>query len=314
MLSGDKFAAVVLETMNDGVYAVDRDRRITYWSPGAERLTGHLAADVVGRRCRDGILNHVDANGRLLCFTACPLAATIEDGERREVHAYLHHKGGHRVPVAIRAAPLRDEAGDRILGAVEVFNDDTSCSRLGEQLSQAEKDAFTDPLTGLPNRRLVTQRLASAHESFRRAGVPVAVLFVDVDHFKHVNDRFGHAAGDEILRMVGGTLGACTRGADLVGRWGGEEFLVVVTAAEPSLVGMMADRLRTMVAKSWIEVDGRRVRVTVSVGAAVASTGEAVDELVDRADRAMLEAKEQGRNRFVLATPWPDGALLADTP
>src|SRR5512142_1670458 len=113
----------IIDNLYDGVYFVDRDRVITYWNKGAERITGYKAAQVIGRACRDNVLNHVTADGTELCDAECPLAACMWDGKVREADVFLHHADGHRVPVLGRAAPLRDEAGN-ITGAVETFSSD----------------------------------------------------------------------------------------------------------------------------------------------------------------------------------------------
>ncbi len=109
----------IIDNLYDGVYFVDRDRMITYWNKGAERISGYSAGQVIGRRCRDNLLNHVTANGVELCHDHCPLAAVMEDGRPREAEVYLHHADGHRVPVMVRATALRDEGGN-IVGAVEI--------------------------------------------------------------------------------------------------------------------------------------------------------------------------------------------------
>src|SRR5512138_2173073 len=115
----------VIDNLYDGVYFVDRDRRITYWNKGAERITGYTAEHSIGRRCRDNLLNHVTANGIPLCQEHCPLAAVMEDGQEREAEVFLHHADGYRVPVLVRGAPLRDESGN-IIGAVESFSNNAS--------------------------------------------------------------------------------------------------------------------------------------------------------------------------------------------
>lgn len=100
-----------MDNLYDGVYFVDTERQITYWNKGAERIAGHPAAHMVGKRCYDNILNHVDENGNYLCFSGCPLAATIEDGKPREAEVYLKHADGHRVPILVRVSPIKNEAG-----------------------------------------------------------------------------------------------------------------------------------------------------------------------------------------------------------
>lgn len=225
----------------------------------------------------------------------------MEDGADREAHVFLHHKDGHRRPVIVRAAALRD-ASDTIVGAVEVFNDDSSCSRLSQQLTSAEREAMTDPLTGMSNRRMLTESLGRMPVDLR-SDTTCAVLYVDIDHFKRVNDKHGHAVGDEVLRVVAATLQACTRPSDVVGRWGGEEFLVLIAPTDRAGVEHLAERLRAQVRRSWVEVDGARLSVSVSVGVAMAAVDEDVTRLVERADHAMLAAKRAGRNRVEVAEP-----------
>src|SRR5512146_1588532 len=94
----------IIDNLYDGIYFVDRDRVITYWNKGAERITGYSSTQTIGRSCRDNLLNHVTASGIQLCQNHCPLAAVMEDGKEREVEVFLHHANGHRLPVAIRAA------------------------------------------------------------------------------------------------------------------------------------------------------------------------------------------------------------------
>jgi diguanylate cyclase (GGDEF)-like protein/PAS domain S-box-containing protein len=293
-------AEALLATMSEAVYVVDRQRRVTYWNPAAEQLTGYQADQVVGRRCRDGILNHVDDKGMSLCKSLCPLLATIGDGKPHDMLAFLHHHDGHRVPVAARAAALLDPDGN-ITGAVEVFHDDTRNKMLTDRLNDAQRQALTDALTGIANRRMLTQVLRQRRDDQLRYDYPYAVLFADIDHFKRVNDTYNHDVGDRVLQLVSATLRDCTRSGDAVGRWGGEEFLVVATADEADYALNLAERARHLVASTWAQNGADRVGVTLSIGVALAGPGEATDDLVRRADMAMLAAKTNGRNRTVLA-------------
>jgi PAS domain S-box-containing protein len=116
----------VVDNLSDGIYFVDRRLRILYWNKGAEQITGFSAAEVVGHRCGLSLLNHCDEAGVDVCGKRCPLMATMRDGEQREAHVFLRHKDGHRRPVCVRAAALRDDGG-KIVGAVETF---TTTARL----------------------------------------------------------------------------------------------------------------------------------------------------------------------------------------
>ena len=300
MTSPDALSQALLEAMSEAVYVVDTDRTITYWSPAAERLTGFGAGEVIGRHCRDGILNHVDEAGQVMCQASCPLLGTISDGQPRRISLFLHHRDGHRVPVAISAAALRDPDG-QVSGAVEVFHDDTDVRRIVDELDAARAAALTDPLTGLGNRRMASQALHRSLSEYRRSGRLFAVLFADIDRFKNVNDSYGHGVGDQLLQLVAATLRDCLRPTDTVARWGGEEFLIIapITGHDEALV--LADRLRNMVASGWIDSESSQVSVTLSIGVAVIHPAEPAAAIIGRADAAMLAAKADGRNRTTLA-------------
>jgi diguanylate cyclase len=178
--------------------------------------------------------------------------------------------------------------------------------QLTHELSQAriaaERLARVDELTGLSNRRafreLAEQNLAQA----RRYAQPTAVVMLDVDHFKQINDRFGHAAGDLALKAVAETICRCLRQSDVAGRWGGEEFSVLLpqTAAADAL--SLAERLREAVTSSPVVFEGQRIDLTASFGVAAARRdAPALDELVRQADEALYEAKQSGRNRVALS-------------
>ena len=219
----------IVENLADGVYLVDRGRTITYWNRGAERISGYDSGQLVGHRCYDNILGHLDSRGNSLCLSACPLAQTMDDGEPREVALWLTHADGHRKPVRVRTAPVRDASG-QIIGAVEVFSDDSAVLRVKEDADRARRDALTDDLTGLPNRRLFDAALAGRLENLVRYGWQFGFLIADIDHFKTVNDTLGHVFGDAVLTGVAATLRGAVRAGDVLARWGGDEFAVLVEA------------------------------------------------------------------------------------
>jgi PAS domain S-box-containing protein len=204
----------ILERVDEGVYFVDPARRITYWNPAAERITGYTAAEVEGRSCADDVLRHVSETGKPLCLTACPLSAVMRDGRLRQANVYLHHKSGHRVPVVVKGQPIIDAEG-RVVGSVELFHQRTSAHVVVDDPFEVGLDA----VTGLVGRRSGQRRLVAAAAS-AGADDALGVLFVDVDRFKAVNDEHGHAMGDRVLRMVGQTLAHGLRPTDLPVRWG----------------------------------------------------------------------------------------------
>jgi diguanylate cyclase (GGDEF)-like protein/PAS domain S-box-containing protein len=299
----DAFERAVIEHLYDGVYYVDRGRRIRYWNTGAERLTGHAAANVVGNFCYQNLLNHVDAAGRHLCRNGCPLTATMGDGVPREADVFLRHREGHRVAVRVRTSPVQDREGT-VIGAVEIFNDSTELSTARREVSELRDLAMHDALTELPNRRHFDMSMASRIAELAGYGRRFGLLIADIDRFKLVNDRYGHAAGDVALRTVARTLLESSRAGDDIARFGGEEFALTVSdVGEPELRSI-AERFRVLVAQSRVQTGTESLRVTISVGGTLAAVGDSAETIFERADAALYRAKEGGRNRVdVLRDP-----------
>jgi len=291
-----EWRSMVLDQVYDGVYTTDPARRITYWNQAAERITGYTRDEVVGTRCSDNLLRHIDEQGRSLCQQFCPMSATMADGGPREARVFLHHKEGHRVPVWVRTAPLRNRAG-QIVGGVEVFTADNLRLSLEEKVERLRKAAMLDTLTELPNRRFLEERLEDALQEMGFAGWPLTIMLIDVDLFKGINDQHGHLVGDSVLRTVARTLQNGLREPDTVGRWGGDEFLTIAQSLSIADLPTVAARLCALVAGSTMTLDGLPTGVTVSIGATMAREGETATELLARADALLYEAKAAGRNQ-----------------
>jgi len=290
-----EFYLHLLDSLTDGVYFVDQQRQISYWNKAAERLSGYSAAEVIGRCCADNLLRHVDDNGRELCLQGCPLAATINDGQLREAAVYMHHKFGHRVPVFVRAAPMRDNNG-RIIGAVEIFSHNGKNLDFLAQMQSLRQEVVTDPLTGVGNRRCAEITLQRLDQMMAESKVTFGILFVDIDHFKRVNDKWGHHVGDNVLTMVARTIAAQLRPLDLVCRWGGEEFVVLIPNITAAELLHIAQRLRMLVKQSWFDLDDTKIQVTVSIGGALSADNEPAHNVLDRADQQLYRSKQSGRD------------------
>lgn len=173
----------VLDNLLDGVYFADRERRITYWNAAAERLTGYSAAEVIGRRCADNLLMHVDDGGCILCEGDCPLSRTIADGRTHRADVFLHHKGGHRVPVEVRVCPIQGPNGE-VVGAVEIFNDNSRQRAMRERAAELAKWAFLDPASQVANRRYLENQLSQQLAQHSKCGIPFGVVLADLDRFE----------------------------------------------------------------------------------------------------------------------------------
>lgn len=287
----------ILENLYDGLYIVDKERKITFWNKAAEKMTGFQKTEIVGSYCWNNLLAHVDGNGSSLCTHLCPLAKTIKDGIMREAEIFLRHKSGHRIPVFVRVSPLRDINGN-ITGAIEVFNDNSPKIDLVNQIEQLQALSLLDTLTGLANRRYAEIHLqGKVKELSDYRCTFFGVLFIDIDNFKKVNDLYGHDVGDEVLRMVSKTLNRGINGSGLVCRWGGEEFIAVIPAGDLYIIQSVANRLRALVEQSCLANSQDKISVTISVGATLAVPGDTMESVVKRADKLMLQSKKLGKNR-----------------
>jgi diguanylate cyclase (GGDEF)-like protein/PAS domain S-box-containing protein len=290
------FYETLLDNLSDGVYFVDQERRITFWNQAAAQITGFAKSEVLGKRCADNLLRHVDARGNSLCEGACPLSYTLRDGLRRSASVFLHHKSGYRLPVAIGVSPITDSR-QKIIGAVEIFRDDSATIAALDKIKDLEGLAYIDGLTHLANRTYLQTFIISRFNEFRRLGLSFGVIFADVDRFKQVNDSFGHQVGDKVLKMVAQTLVKNCRSFDLAGRWGGEEFLCVLTKLTgPDHIVTIAERLRSLVESSWFSARDYSLQVTISLGVTLARIQDSPETLIQRADELMYQSKAAGRN------------------
>ncbi len=288
----------IIENLYDGIYFVDIDRKIIFWNKGAERITGFLETEVMGRHCYDNILNHVDKNGCHLCWDGCPLKATNDDGVTRETSVFLNHKEGYRIPVSVRSVAIMSD--EKIIGSIEVFRDDSERSEIMKNLDEFQKLALNDQLTGLPNRRYIETFLSSKINEFMTLGIKFGVAFIDIDKFKNFNDTYGHEAGDEVLKMVANTYKNIVRNTDLIGRWGGEEFIAVFAGVNEENLFELAEKIRIMVEASSVRNGENELKVTISSGATLFEETDTIDSVIERADELLYASKSNGRNKVTV--------------
>ena len=290
---------IILGQINDGVIIVDQERRITYWNGAAEAITGFSPTEVLGSHCYQH-LQHMTEHGEGVCQERCPLVRCITEAPVQEIESYVAHKTGHRVPMLVRAFPVQDDAGN-VVGAVEIFRDNTERMMALDSLSELHRAAMIDPLTGVGNRRFGEMTLNSRLENLRLYGINFGVLFIDVDKFKRINDTFGHDIGDEVLKMISRTLAVNLRGPDALCRWGGEEFLSIVShlgRPEQLMTAPLSasQKLLALVKHSSFASGDQSIHVTVSIGATMARPDDTIDTIVKRADQLMYQSKIKSGN------------------
>lgn len=291
----------IMQSVHDGIYIVDKRRKIVFWNNGAERISGFKHDDVVGRSCSDNILNHVDASGDNLCKAICPLGRTISDGNKRNADVFLHNRKGHRVPVHVQTAPLIHDG--EIIGAVEIFREMHKAVDIEEMMGQLSEQSLLDHLTGIANRRFIDITLDDKIKEFERYSWPFSIALCDIDDFKIVNDTYGHLAGDDVLVMVSKSLIGALRSFDFVGRWGGEEFLVILPGItmQEQLESICRRMVRIVAASSIDILDQTTLSVTISCGATRAVTADTAKTLLHRADKGLLASKRNGKNTVTIS-------------
>jgi two-component system cell cycle response regulator len=211
---------------------------------------------------------------------------------------------GHAIVARFACSTLpAHEADTRSLVAI-VERELGGAVKIATLMEESQRLAATDALTGLMNRRALATVMEAELARCARHGYPLSLLLLDIDHFKLINDRRGHAAGDRVLAATGDLMRAQLRRSDLAARWGGEEFVVACTSTDAAGSGVAAERLRAAIEEMVVSDEaGQRIAITASIGAATWRTGESLEGFVDRADRAMYVSKVSGRNRVTVCAP-----------
>ena len=285
---------VTLGSIGDAVLTTDVDGFVTYLNPVAERMSGWSLAEARGKHSHDVLcITRSDSSERV----PNPLRIALQ--EQRVVglaaDSVLHRQGGGIFAIEDSAAPIRDREG-AIIGAVMCFHDVSETRAMANRMSHlAQHDALTD----LPNRVLLQDRLAQAMERGQRNGTQAALLFLDLDRFKSVNDSLGHAAGDQLLVEMARRLKGCVRESDTVSRLGGDEFVVLLADLnDPQGPSRVAEKILAALTEPF-QLAGQNQTVGASIGVAVyPRDGHSVDELMKNADAAMYLAKQSGRNGY----------------
>jgi diguanylate cyclase (GGDEF)-like protein/PAS domain S-box-containing protein len=287
-------AQVTLDSIGDAVLSTDVSGKITYLNLVAESLTGWSREDAVGRSLVE-VFRIIDGATRLACRNPMELAIQQDRTVGLAANSILIRRDGVESAIEDSAAPIHDRQG-RVTGAVIVFHDVSAAKAMTVQMSEL---AQHDVLTGLPNRAYLNDRITQAITTARRREGKFAVLFLDLDHFKHINDSLGHPIGDALLQSVAGRLVRCVRDSDTVSRQGGDEFVILLSeVAHAKNAALCAQKLLTMLkAPNFIGHHG--LEISASIGISIyPDDGLNPETLIKTADTAMYQAKEHGRNNY----------------
>jgi two-component system cell cycle response regulator len=286
----------VIDVLSMGVTVVDQSGKIVLWNRQAERLTGFLRQEVIGRSVREGFLGGVDMDNNDLSGDAAPAVTAMRDGKQISLEASLRHRSGHRIPTRLRVSTLRDERGT-IIGAVESFEETIAVSDWERRQSKLAAYGCLDRTSGVLNHGMMQSHLRELLSTFAEHPVPFAVLCVALDQMETIKKRHGPGALAALVRTVGQTLELSLRPTDSVGRWQENEFLAILQECTSEEARKTAERLRKMAAMAKIEWWGDVLPITLSIGATEARKGDTLDGVLGRAEAQLQESRDQGGDR-----------------
>src|SRR6266851_5786083 len=290
---------IILNSIGDAVLCTDIDGNLTYLNLAAEKMTGWSCEEGAGRPIAD-IFRVADATGHEAAAKPMQMAVGHDQHVRLPSSGNLIRRDGREIPIETVVSPLHDSRG-QVTGAVTVVRDVTLARAMALQLAHS---ALHDVLTGLPNRMLLNDRVNQAIALASRHRRKFAVLFLDLDGFKHINDSLGHPIGDKLLQSIAKRLVKCVRATDTVSRQGGDEFVVLLSEmAQSEDAAITARRLLQAVAEAH-SIDQHDLHVTASIGVSVyPDDGLDAETLIKNADTAMYQSKENGRQSYQFFKP-----------
>jgi len=289
---------LLLNSAGDGIYGVDQQGMCTFVNPAALAILGFSKEELLGNR-QHQIFHHHHEDGSAYPEEDCPIYLTLRDGIQRQVEDAFIRKNGEVFAVQLSVTPMHENG--QLVGGEVVFQDIARRKAMEQELKRL---ATTDPLTGVANRRHFIEQFEMELARIKRFGKSAAFLMVDIDHFKNVNDSFGHAIGDTVLQHLAELSRRRLRRIDLFGRLGGEEFGILLPGTDGAKALQFAEHFRRHVADTPAQSSKGMIPFTISIGVAeFAPSDSASDSILARADVALYRAKEGGRNRVEIGSP-----------
>jgi diguanylate cyclase (GGDEF)-like protein/PAS domain S-box-containing protein len=292
-------AQVTLDSIGDAVMCTDVSGNITFLNSVAEKMTGWPLREVSGRSMAE-VLRILNADTRKLVPNPMVLATLQNRARNLPSNSVLIRRDGTEMYIEDSVAPIHDHEG-QVVGSVLIFRDVSAAREMANQIAHLAEHDF---LTGLPNRLLLNDRIGQAIALAQRNKAKIAVLYMDVDGFKHINDSLGHPAGDRLLQCIANRLRDCVRAPDTVSRQGGDEFLILLQGVKvPEDAGIAAKRLLKTLSETYF-MGQHNLHITASIGLSIyPDDGLDAETLIKNADTAMYQAKENGRQSFQFFKP-----------
>lgn len=293
----------LLESLYDGFYLVDTDMRVVVWNRGMENLLGYSAKDVLSKVWSDRELHFLDLDNKPLAEDQMPINRVLSSGRTISTSLRAMQADGAYRDVELQTVPLMDTE-HHLYGVAQIARDLNRSGRKPQEFRELRLAATRDALTLVANRGELETQLALAvkNQSGKEDAEPFSIIFVDADHFKSINDTFGHTVGDKVLIELARLMQQEMYSGELVARYGGEEFVIVCPETDLQTAVNRAERLRMAISKLNIpEMNGRKL--TSSLGVSQFEPGDSVESVLKRADEALYISKKSGRNQTNSLTP-----------
>jgi diguanylate cyclase (GGDEF)-like protein/PAS domain S-box-containing protein len=287
----------LLDSMADAVAFIDSSLQVVYWNRAAEQLTGISSEGVTSKTWTPSLVNLRTTSGEAIGSEDCPVASTIRNCEQMAQRFEIRHRTGSQVQVDALLTPAVGR-NNAVLGAILMLHDATSQVSLEQRVQTLHEKATRDPLTGIANRAEFDRIHRQFVVDHLNSGLPCSLIICDLDFFKKVNDTYGHQAGDDALVNFTQLLRRHTRTGDLVARYGGEEFVLLCADCDNASATKRAQQIRTELSELAQPMIGGRC-LTASFGVTELQNGDTPEAMLRRADRALLQAKDHGRNQVV---------------
>lgn len=283
----------IVKAINQPLSIVTADNIICYWNSASERLTGYKSEEIIGQPYNNAQFLAQPENGS--STRNYGIKTVLKNGIPATWKGFIIRKNGQRVPVEVNISPIRDERNNEIIGAVGIMHDISVLTSIEQTVREILVTSRVDHLSGVNNRQATDGILESEIERALRYSQPLSVIMLDLDDFKKFNDNYGHETGDVVIREVGSILNFNLRLPDSVGRWGGEEFVIILPGSSLEKGRQTGKRICEYIAD--LQIPGLDRKVTASLGVAEHNPKLSAADLLANADKAMYVAKQNGKNQ-----------------
>jgi len=290
----------ILDNLGAGIYFVDPNWQVQFWNKKAEEITGFSKQEVLGQLFTELPIKRLSADGSPFNQFNCPMVGTFKDGKPREAKSIMYTRAGQEFPIYIRTTPLHDDNG-KFLGGIALFQKFISGHDSMGDLKSLRFAATHDFLTEVGNRIKIETSLDQNIQLYKNAGTNFGVFFLDIDFFKQVNDASGHIVGDIVLKQIAQCLISSSREGDVIGRWGGDEFIIILPQVTEDILQKISERLISRIKQIRITGKNYDIQVTISAGVTMVKEDDTALSILERADQLLYQAKHSGRDQFQMS-------------